>query len=500
MSDKKKLDYDSLDPEQQAIADKVYFRAKKYGLNPDFVLPLVYAESGFRHVQQTNGPAFGVMQLEPDVAKSMKCDPTDLDENIDCGMRLIKSHVDNPRIGNDPYKNIIAYNTRSDTLKKFLDSYDTDPEHPEKHIDLLPEQTQNHIRNIMKFHGGELPSAIFEKPQQDQEESSAEPAPSVADYSNEGYGKVRPKPTERPINPIAGGILGATAGASLAHPIAQYKTYYDLAKSAMGMVPRDIPNVKVEPSMGVEPVEGSISAGEPILGEPNLSEPTPSKPVGGKGVYNYAKSFGADELEAKNATGMTKAEIWADMQRAKAAKAKIAQIAPEMKFDPSLGEHGLYTPQSGGAGPRGGPRSTPVQSETKVVSEPVTNAVTEEVANLGSRSATPIRSALGQVFKNMMIPIQGAAAGFGAGFGGLDAYNRYRSGDTTGSTASGIGALASLLSPFVEHAGGLSMAIPAGLAIRDVYKNSYLPVSSKEEQARLAREYPDNSGNPLAQP
>jgi hypothetical protein len=44
------------------------------------------------------------------------------------------------------------------------------------------------------------------------------------------------------------------------------------------------------------------------------------------------------------------------------------------------------------------------------------------------------------------------------------------------------------------------MAIPAGLAIRDVYRNSYLPVSSREEQARLAREYPDNTGNPMAQP
>jgi hypothetical protein len=497
MGDRKQLNFDSLDPEQQEISRKVLLAAEKYGLNPDFVLPLVYAESGFKHIPQKNGgPAFGVMQLEPDTAKSMKCDPTNLDENIDCGMKLLKSHVDNPKIGNDPYKVIAAYNTHSTTLNKFLDSYNSDPEHPEKHIHLLPEQTRQHMINIEGYHGGVLPDATFAGAQENQNEQAPEGTDETqtgtADYSNEGHGKPRPKPEERPISPIAGGVLGGALGVLAGVPIAKYKTYYDAAKSATGMIPRGDPSMRVEPAMGVEPTGESISAGEPTV-----SEPTSSKPAGGKGTYNYAKGFGADELEARTATGMTKAEIWADMQRAKAAKAKIAQIAPEMKLNPALGEYGLYTPESGGGGPRGGARSTPI---TNPVASTATETTVAKPSPRTPSSASAAKSALAQGFKNFLIPLQGAMAGFGAGFGGLDAYNRARTGDTSGSVAAGAGALASALAPFVPYAGGLSMAIPAGLAIRDVYRNSYLPVSSREEQARLAREYPDNTGNPMAQP
>jgi hypothetical protein len=66
-----------------------------------------------------------------------------------------------------------------------------------------------------------------------------------------------------------------------------------------------------------------------------------------------------------------------------------------------------------------------------------------------------------------MIPIKAGLAGFGTGFGALDAYNRARAGDTSGSIAAGTGALASALSPFVAGAGPLSMAIPIGLYARD---------------------------------
>jgi hypothetical protein len=445
MAKKKPLDYDSLDPDQQNIADKVFLAAEKYGLNPDFVLPLVYAESGFKHVKQINGPAFGVMQLEPDTAKSMKCDPTNLDENIDCGMKLIKSHVDNPRIGNDPYKNIIAYNTRSDTLNKFLDAYDTDPEHPEKHLHLLPDRTQTHIANIMDFHGGDLPSATFGgKLQTESTQASEETSDSqaeTADHSNEGHGKPRPKPEERPINPLVGGVLGATVGASLGYPIGQYKTYYDLAKSATGMLPR------VDPTMGVEP---------PI--ETN------------EGAWGKKTGYGIGE-------GSTREQ--SQRYQRTMPKGKLARAYAER-----LG--GTSTMREAAA---------QAQAEAQALAEAKALALQQ-----AARTQGPIRSSLGQITKNFLIPLQGAMAGFGAGFGGLDAYNRARAGDTSGSVAAGIGGVASALAPFVPYAGGLSMAIPAGLAIRDVYRNSYLPVSSREEQARLAREYPDNTGNPMAQP
>jgi hypothetical protein len=307
------------------------------------------------------------------------------------------------------------------------------------------------MMNIEEYHGGVLPDAIFGGAQQNQNEQAPEGTDETqtgtADYSNEGYKKVRPKPEERPINPLAGGVLGGAAGVGLGVPIAYYKGGYDLAKSATGMTPRVEPTMGVEPSMGAEP---------PI--ESN------------GGAWGKKTGYGLGE----GSTREQSQRYQRAMPKGKLARAYVERLGGTSAMREAAAQ---------------------AQAEAQALAEAKALALQQ-----AARAQGPIRSTLGQIAKNVLIPFQGAMAGFGAGFGGLDAYNRARAGDTSGSVAAGAGALASALAPFVPYAGGLSMAIPTGLAIRDVYRNSYLPVSSREEQAKLAREYPDNIGNPMAQP
>jgi hypothetical protein len=112
-----------------------------------------------------------------------------------------------------------------------------------------------------------------------------------------------------------------------------------------------------------------------------------------------------------------------------------------------------------------------------------------------ARTQGPIRSTLGQVASNFMIPIRAGLAGFGTGFGALDAYNRAKAGDTSGSVAAGTGALASALAPFVSGAGPLSMAIPIGLYARDKMTRM-TPEQSRAHNEEIKRLGYDPSFNP----
>ena len=98
-----------LSDDQLKIALKVIDSAEKHGVNPDFVLPMVMVESGFKQDIKSPRGAIGVMQLMPDTAKGLNVNPNDLDENIDGGMRLLKELSSDKRIGGDPYKEYVIY-------------------------------------------------------------------------------------------------------------------------------------------------------------------------------------------------------------------------------------------------------------------------------------------------------------------------------------------------------------------------------------------------------
>jgi hypothetical protein len=241
---------------------------------------------------------------------------------------------------------------------------------------------------------------------------------------------------DRDINPIYGGVAGATAGLALGSPIATYKSYYDLARSAANMMPRYEPTLGVEPTLAPE-----------------------------EGAWGKKTGYGIGE-------GSTR-EQSQRYQRAM-PKGKLARA---------------YVERLGGTSAM---RQTAAQAQAEAQALAEADILAQQQA---ARTRGPLRSTLGQVASNFMIPIKAGLAGFGTGFGALDAYNRANEGDTSGSVASGVGALASALSPFMRGAGPLSMAIPIGLYARDKMTRM-TPEQSRAHNEEIKRLGYDPSFNP----
>ena len=142
------MDLSKLTDEQLEIAEKIAKKAKAKGLNPDFVLPMVMAESGFNPKAESKKGAIGVMQLMPDTAKGLRVNPHDMDENIEGGLNLLKELISNKKIGNDPYRVLAGYNASTETRNKFYETGD---------LAVLPDETIYHMDKVSSFYGGALP-------------------------------------------------------------------------------------------------------------------------------------------------------------------------------------------------------------------------------------------------------------------------------------------------------------------------------------------------------
>jgi len=212
------VDYSTLSEEKKAVARKVYASAIKYGLDPEFVIPMVMAESSFVH-----GPSgrknkdgtpvsFGVMPMIPGTAARYGVPDyknVTEDDNIDAGMRHLKDLVDNPKIGNSPKKVIAAFNAGSAT--PYIKTGE------EK--DLQPE-TAAHLGNINKIIGGDPVPPVKEATTIDFDklEQKADSKPAKNQYDDlehpdaiaVTYDAVSP---ERTIVP--GALLGALTGATI---------------------------------------------------------------------------------------------------------------------------------------------------------------------------------------------------------------------------------------------------------------------------------------------
>ena len=259
------MNWGKLSDDQLAMAEKVGAAATKHGLNPDFVLPMVYAESGFKHVKNPDSNAFGVMQLIPATAKGLKVDPTDVDQNIDGGMRLLKELIADKNIGNDPYKVLAGYNAKRDSITKFLAS---------GNVADLPDETLQHITRVSENYGGELPSVSSMPPS-----GSAGPvavAPSVPvpdaespdtkvkDIQNPDGTSGFPQKSAKELA-LLGGAAGAVTGGALT---GGYATYQGLqtAKNALSNLAQAAQNAPV-------PVAVSGAAPGAVPGAPTQIAP-----------------------------------------------------------------------------------------------------------------------------------------------------------------------------------------------------------------------------------
>lgn len=200
------MDLSKLTDEQLDIAEKIAKKAKEKGLNPDFVLPMVMAESGFNPKAESRKGAIGVMQLMPDTAKGLRVNPHDMDENIDGGLNLLKELVSNKKIGNDPYKVLAGYNTSTETRNKFYETGD---------LAVLPDETISHMEKVSNFYGGSLPKVSGEAT---EEPAAGEPSGDVKPPPP-GDDTIKPAPKGLPGETDPYAVIGGVTGASIASSV-----------------------------------------------------------------------------------------------------------------------------------------------------------------------------------------------------------------------------------------------------------------------------------------
>jgi hypothetical protein len=469
---KKKLNEDQLQ-----IALAVDAEARRQGVNPEFVWPMVYQESKFQQDAKSPKGAIGVMQLIPSTAKGLKVDPTDVSQNISGGISLLKELMQNPKIGNDPYKILAGYNASTKTRNKFYESGD---------LADLPDETITHMLKVNEYYGGDLPKVSLTK----TEEAAAEPAAGAAseaakgkptDDEKVGAGGVEQPRLPRALTGGVGAAAGVLAGSGAAVPAAAMRAKYDLLQLIDAY-----PDARAAFKAGKSPSEvlaialKNVAGGSPDL--PPAQGPLTGQPAGGRMTQNWIAS---QDAEGRYTDVGMKARDQAEAHRMKlaamAAEDKINQIAPEFRADPNRSN--LFIPQSAGSGPRG-VSSAPIPSVAPVVETPT---VLGQVKNI-ARNYTPF----------LKMPVMGGLTGFGLAQGAADVYNRVKEKQPVEATASGLGTLASTAAPFVSGAlsGGLGVAgaaIPLYLGASDRIR--YL--QKHPEEIRLQEDEYDAMGNRL---
>jgi len=429
------------------IALAIDKEARKQGINPEFVFPMVMQESKFSQDTVSPKGAIGVMQLMEETAKGLKVDPNDLQQNIRGGISLLKELVSNEKIGSDPYKVLAGYNASTETRNKFYESGS---------LADLPDETIKHMHAIGKFYGGDLPSALFSAPE--AEEPKVE---KKVDVASKPITDEEKSATHIPkaIASYIGAGAGATAGAGIGAGAAGLHMKTDVAK-ILASYPEAISALK----SGKSPAEvlDMVLKGKASTGElPVAQGPLQGEPAGGYQTQNWVKS--GDTQGRYTDVGLNardKAEAHQMKLQAMAAEDKIRRIAPEMRPDPNRAN--LFVPESAGRGPSprfGGAPNVPIP--------PVPTPVAEAPSMLG----TVANYAKGYL-PYLKYPALGALTGANVAHGVADVYNRVVDKQPAEAALSAMGTTASTIAPFVGGvaSGPLSVAggaVPLYLAASD---------------------------------
>ena len=470
-------------------AKKVQEKSIKMGLNPDFVLAMVMQESGFKSDAKSGKGAFGVMQLMPETAKSLKVDPTNIDENIDGGLRLLKELIANPKIGNDPYKVLAGYNASTETRNKFYETGD---------LAVLPDETIDYMEKVSDYYGGSLPN-VAGGLKEDGEKESVDNV-ELPNPPNMGGGKplrsadatnsTAPSPE---FSPILGAGVGAASGAATGSAAAIAQAKFDALRAGY-----DKFNQMLNPA--AQNVESASDAIKPVT---DVSKPSGTSAIvedqtpGGK--WGKKTGYGVGEGSTKEVS------------------TKYQRLMPQGKVSKRTAK--LYGPQLPGENPQLSQRlidkfkkaeadelaerankvrkaQQALQAKDAIQSAAAEKAmIAREAAEL-EKTVPPSRFAkmLPYINKFLSYPLKGAAVGAGAGFSAVDAYNRYNQKDNTGAAISGLGGLAGLASTMIPSAGALpalSVAAPLYLTASDRIKR----LQQHPEEFQLQDERYDPMGN-----
>ena len=415
------MDLSKLDDEQIKVALKVIASAKKHGINPDFVLPMVNQESGFRP-NASSGKAYGPMQLTPATAKDLGVDPMNVDENIDGGMRFLKGLVENKKLGGDPRNIFAAYNAGPNA--KFFQTGD---------LKDLPDETVSHVVKIMGAYGENVPEITITP----VEPEKAAPAPSdpTDQYSGEPISN-EPTQAEKSRSAKEMGAVGAALGSSAGSVYAAKAPLFRMAQR-VGLLPGGKP---------ITPQEAATLA-ERVM-TPGGQAPVESvvrKPHGGE---NWQKSL----------TGIS--TPGAQMDKASLDLAKGMQQTVGIGGAPGF-TGGTITPGGIILSPRDAAAVTARQQAAAqkaamneiMFQQSMQRAGQPDIVQRGARAvagSTPVRAGM---------------AGLGVGFNAQDAYNKFSEGDMLGGSlatgaagASGLSLVPSLAPVMGPAAVGLTTA------------------------------------------
>lgn len=385
------MDLSKLDDEQIEVALKVIASAKKHGINPDFVLPMVNAESSFRP-NAHSGKAIGPMQLTPATAKDLNVDPHNVDENIDGGMRFLKGLVENKKLGGDPHNIFAAYNAGPNA--KFFET---------GNLADLPDETVSHVVKVMGSYGGEVPEMTVTPT--DTEKAAPEAAEAPEDqYSGETVPTV-PTQAEQARDAKTAGAMGAAVGTGAGSVYAAKAPLFRMAQR-VGLLPGGKPIAPAEAAALAERVM-TPSAQAPV-------ESVVKKPHGGE---NWQKSL----------TGIS--TPGAQMDKASLDLAKRMQGTVSIGGAPGF-TGGTITPGGIILSPRDAAAAQARQQAA--AAQAAENEARLQQSLQKAYSQDPMQRGARAVMGSA--PIRTGLAGMGMAFNAQDAYNKFQQGDTLGGS------------------------------------------------------------------
>ena len=388
------MDFGELSKEQKAVARAIADEAREANVDPELALAVGWQESRFRPnaigPKTKYGYAIGPMQIMESNAAGFGIDPHELHDvktNIRLGVRLLRDNL--KRFDGNERAALVAYNARPSIASKFVES--------DENINILPEETRKYLESINQGRPlglaslntnafGEVPQV--EKMEMPQPLGGQRGSESRAGESGNAFGEIpqiggiepeRAAPRQpaglgermataagnvlndedRAIAGGIGAVAGTMAGSAGTMKIDMLEQRAQRARDALADA-----KVNLQTAASAAQTRGSSAADlfakaerEFVAKQATLAniekaleqaksaaaalEPPPA---GGGGAYNYAKAFGASDIDAARAVDMSKGPggAWDEMAKGRQQEAKVQKMMPGAKPVPSSGN--LYLP------------------------------------------------------------------------------------------------------------------------------------------------------------
>lgn len=138
------IDKSNLDSDMSKIYDTVEKYSKKYDVDPNLVLAIIKQESNFDPNASSYAGAKGLMQLMDFNSEAYGItDPYDIDQNIEGGVRHIKSYLD--MFDGNVEMALMAYNGGPGNMERRGVNSPSD-------LYKMPEETQNYVPKVMNYY------------------------------------------------------------------------------------------------------------------------------------------------------------------------------------------------------------------------------------------------------------------------------------------------------------------------------------------------------------